>query len=106
MSLLARVLTRILLLPVLAYRATISRIMPDICRFEPSCSDYMRDALLEHGPFRGLALGCWRLLRCQPFGTGGYDPVPRPPGAPPRPLDDREPRSDRARTDEAATGEG
>lgn len=77
----------LLLAPVLAYRATISRIMPNICRFEPSCSEYMRDALLTHGPFRGLGLGIWRLLRCQPFGTSGYDPVPRRPGEEPQPLD-------------------
>lgn len=80
-------LTWLLLLPVYAYRATLSRIMPNICRFEPSCSEYMRDALLTHGPFKGLALGCWRLLRCQPFGTSGYDPVPPRCGCAPEPLD-------------------
>ncbi|MBI4577999.1 MAG: membrane protein insertion efficiency factor YidD [Planctomycetes bacterium] len=47
-----------------------------ICRFEPSCSHYMVEALRVHGPGRGLLLGTWRILRCQPFTRGGHDPVP------------------------------
>lgn len=46
------------------------------CRFSPTCSQYMIEALERHGPFKGLALGCWRILRCNPFCKGGYDPVP------------------------------
>lgn len=46
------------------------------CRFTPTCSQYMIEALETHGPFRGLALGIWRILRCNPFSRGGYDPVP------------------------------
>jgi uncharacterized protein len=88
MSHLSRILTLILLAPVMLYRATISRVMPNICRFEPSCSEYMRDALLTHGPVRGLLLGAWRLLRCQPFATSGYDPVPPRRGEAAPPLDE------------------
>ncbi len=46
------------------------------CRFTPTCSHYMIEALRVHGPWRGLKLGIWRILRCNPFCHGGYDPVP------------------------------
>ena len=48
------------------------------CRFSPTCSEYMVQALRTHGPVRGLGLGLWRILRCNPFCKGGYDPVPPP----------------------------
>jgi len=47
-----------------------------ICRFEPSCSRYTAEAVEKHGVFKGLLLGGWRVLRCNPFSKGGYDPVP------------------------------
>lgn len=46
-----------------------------VCRFTPSCSQYMLEALQRFG-LKGVLLGSWRLLRCQPFSRGGYDPVP------------------------------
>jgi putative membrane protein insertion efficiency factor len=46
------------------------------CRFSPTCSQYMIEALQVHGPWKGLCLGFWRILRCNPFCRGGYDPVP------------------------------
>ena len=46
------------------------------CLYEPTCSEYMRRALNNHGVVIGLMLGIWRLLRCNPFSKGGYDPVP------------------------------
>lgn len=46
------------------------------CRFQPTCSTYMVEALRRHGPLKGLALGLWRILRCNPFSKGGHDPVP------------------------------
>ena len=46
------------------------------CRFQPTCSEYAAVAVERHGVLRGLALGVWRLLRCNPFSRGGFDPVP------------------------------
>jgi uncharacterized protein len=54
----------------------ISRRLPSVCRFQPSCSQYMKEALQTHGLLRGLFLGCRRVLRCHPFSEGGADPVP------------------------------
>lgn len=64
-------------LPILLYQHTLSRILPPMCRFEPSCSQYALQAILRHGVVRGIALGCWRILRCNPFHPGGEDPVPQ-----------------------------
>ncbi len=66
-----------LLLLVRLYRMLISPWLPPCCRFTPSCSDYAEQALKRFGLFRGGYLMCWRLLRCQPFTKGGYDPVPK-----------------------------
>jgi putative membrane protein insertion efficiency factor len=59
-----------------AYRRWISPLLPPACRFHPTCSVYARDAVALHGVWRGGALALWRLMRCQPFGRGGFDPVP------------------------------
>ncbi len=58
------------------YKLTLSPWIGRQCRFHPSCSDYARQALIVHGPFAGGALALWRVLRCQPWGGSGYDPVP------------------------------
>ena len=73
---LIRVPVIILAFLVRLYQAMVSPLLPPACRFEPTCSDYMRSALLAHGLFRGLWLGMRRLLRCHPGHPGGYDPVP------------------------------
>lgn len=65
-----------LILFVRAYQVTLSPLFGDCCRFEPSCSVYMIEALKTHGAIKGLLLGLWRLMRCHPFGKYGYDPVP------------------------------
>ncbi|MCL2673739.1 MAG: membrane protein insertion efficiency factor YidD [Defluviitaleaceae bacterium] len=57
------------------YKSIISPILPRACRFYPTCSEYMMDAITKHGPLKGLAMGTYRLLRCNPFCDGGYDPV-------------------------------
>ncbi|HEX5540630.1 MAG TPA: membrane protein insertion efficiency factor YidD [Micromonospora sp.] len=69
---------RVLVGPVIAYRRWISPALPARCRFYPSCSAYAVDAIVRHGAIRGFVLTVRRLLRCQPFNSGGYDPVPEP----------------------------
>jgi putative membrane protein insertion efficiency factor len=59
-----------------AYKVLLSPLFAGACRFAPSCSDYMADALREHGLAAGAWLGLKRLARCHPFGGHGYDPVP------------------------------
>ena len=58
------------------YRKFISPIKPPCCRFTPSCSAYALEAFTKRGFFIGLILSVWRILRCNPFCKGGYDPVP------------------------------
>ena len=57
------------------YQLTLSPFLPSACRFHPTCSEYMRQAVERHGAFQGLWMGLRRLARCHPFHTGGYDPV-------------------------------
>jgi len=61
---------------VRGYQVVLSPMLGGACRFEPSCSNYMIEALEVHGAVKGLLLGLWRILRCHPFGDHGYDPVP------------------------------
>ena len=58
------------------YRKYISPLKPPCCRFTPTCSAYAVEAFQKRGFFVGLALTVWRILRCNPFSKGGYDPVP------------------------------
>jgi putative membrane protein insertion efficiency factor len=57
------------------YRMTLSGWLGGQCRFYPSCSHYAEDAIRTHGFVRGWAIAAWRILRCNPFGRGGYEPV-------------------------------
>lgn len=66
---------RIVVLPITLYQRVISPALPRRCRYEPTCSRYAARAVREFGILRGLALASWRLLRCNPFSHGGYDPV-------------------------------
>jgi len=61
------------------YQGAISPFTPATCRFEPTCSSYMIEALQIHGLFYGGYLGIKRILRCHPWGGKGYDPVPNSP---------------------------
>jgi uncharacterized protein len=66
-----------LLLLIRAYQAVISPTLPrDTCRFYPSCSHYGYQAIYKHGAIKGSFMAAWRVLRCNPFNRGGYDPVP------------------------------
>jgi putative membrane protein insertion efficiency factor len=75
--------------PIRLYQRVVSPLLPPRCKYEPSCSHYAAQALQEYGILRGLILAGWRLLRCNPWSHGGYDPVheqrvfhPRRPPAP------------------------
>jgi len=61
--------------PVLLYQHAISPALPRRCKYEPTCSRYALHALEEYGILRGVVLTLWRLLRCNPWSHGGYDPV-------------------------------
>jgi len=63
------------------YKRFVSPWLPPACRFYPSCSEYAAEAVERHGVSRGMVLAARRLLRCHPFHSGGFDPVP---GAPER----------------------
>lgn len=67
---------RIALAAIAAYRRLISPALPRRCRYEPTCSAYATQAIRRFGVARGSLLACWRLLRCNPFSHGGFDPVP------------------------------
>lgn len=57
------------------YKLVISPLLPSACRFHPTCSEYMRDAIEKHGVLKGVGMGLRRLSRCHPFHQGGFDPV-------------------------------
>lgn len=59
-----------------AYQRWLSPMLPRACRFHPTCSEYTAQAVAQHGAARGVGLGVWRILRCNPLSAGGYDPVP------------------------------
>ena len=57
---------------------SMTSITPRLCKYEPTCSHYAEQAIRTHGPVKGLVLAIWRVLRCNPWSRGGYDPVVRP----------------------------
>ncbi len=72
----SKVLVALLVLPIRFYQIVISPLLGPSCRFTPTCSEYARQAIIKHGPFKGLWLAVRRILRCNPWGGSGYDPVP------------------------------
>lgn len=70
---------RLLLMLILFYRKAISPHLPASCRYQPTCSQYTLTAIERFGALRGSWMGFWRILRCNPFSKGGYDPVPELP---------------------------
>ena len=76
MKWLSQIFAKLLVLPIRFYQLCISPYLGPSCRFTPTCSEYARQAILKHGPIKGLGLAIWRILRCNPWGGSGYDPVP------------------------------
>ncbi|MGA2382467.1 MAG: membrane protein insertion efficiency factor YidD [Gemmatimonadales bacterium] len=70
------IIARLAVLMVRGYQVTLSPLLPSACRYQPSCSAYMIEAVERHGALQGVWLGARRILRCHPFARGGYDPVP------------------------------
>jgi putative membrane protein insertion efficiency factor len=70
------VLARVVSAALRAYKALLSPLFAGSCRYLPSCSDYMAEAVERHGAAAGVALGLRRLARCHPLGGSGFDPVP------------------------------
>jgi putative membrane protein insertion efficiency factor len=68
-------LRRVAVAPIVAYQRVISPALPRHCKYEPTCSAYGVQAIQRYGILRGLVLAAWRLLRCNPWSHGGYDPV-------------------------------
>lgn len=68
-------IARLLVALVRLYQAMISPFLPRSCKYHPSCSHYAIDSLREYGAARGSVLAAWRVLRCNPWSHGGYDPV-------------------------------
>jgi putative membrane protein insertion efficiency factor len=84
---------RIAIFPIRVYQLVISPALPARCKYYPTCSQYAVQAIQRYGILRGLVLAVWRLLRCNPFSHGGFDPVdaqrlfrPRPGAQPPTPA--------------------
>jgi len=62
------------ILPIRLYQLTVSRLLPaNTCKYHPTCSEYAALAIRKHGVFKGISLGVWRLLRCNPWSKGGVD---------------------------------
>jgi len=68
-------LRAIAIAPIRLYQRVISPALPRRCKYEPTCSRYAAQSVREYGILRGLILAGWRLLRCNPWSHGGYDPV-------------------------------
>jgi uncharacterized protein len=71
----SRVLRAIVTAPIIVYQRVVSPAIPRRCKYEPTCSRYAVEAIRQYGILRGLVLAGWRLLRCNPWSYGGYDPV-------------------------------
>ena len=70
-----RFISLLLLSLIKLYKILISPFLSPSCRFLPSCSSYMAEAIKLHGPIKGVILGTKRIIRCNPFGGSGFDPV-------------------------------
>lgn len=72
----SRALVWLLIIPIKGYKRFVSPLFPPVCRYTPTCSTYAIEAIVKHGPLRGTWLAIKRIVRCNPWGGSGYDPVP------------------------------
>ena len=77
MKFIRNIINWIFIIPVKIYQWIISPIFPQTCRFDPTCSNYMIEAIKVWGPIRGMYLGFRRIGKCHPWGGQGHDPVPK-----------------------------
>jgi putative membrane protein insertion efficiency factor len=68
-------LVKLIIKTITLYQILLSPYLGKNCRYYPTCSAYTKEAILKKGIFKGLILSIWRILRCNPFSKGGYDPV-------------------------------
>ena len=66
----------LLLFVIYLYQKFISPMMPASCRYTPTCSQYSKESIIKHGPFKGTYLAFKRVIKCHPWGGSGYDPIP------------------------------
>lgn len=78
MELISKGLSVVFLWLIRFYQLTFSFFLGRSCRYDPSCSAYMAEAIRNYGPGQGIKMGLYRLARCHPWGGAGYDPVPPP----------------------------
>ena len=76
MGALGKALKKLFIFLIRWYQLCLSPLHPGCCRYTPTCSSYALQAIERHGAIKGGLLACWRILRCNPFSKGGYDPVP------------------------------
>jgi putative membrane protein insertion efficiency factor len=69
-------MSRLFIVMIRAYQVVLSPLLGARCRYYPTCSNYAIEALRVHGVLRGSVMASWRILRCNPFSHGGFDPVP------------------------------
>ena len=70
-----KIIKKAFIAPVKYYKYCLNPLLPNNCRYTPSCSAYMQQAINKRGVVSGIILGAYRILRCNPFSTGGFDPV-------------------------------
>ena len=75
-TMLKNIVRKIAIFPVLVYQYAISPLLPNNCRYSPTCSQYTKEAILKHGVIKGGWLGIKRIISCNPWGGHGHDPVP------------------------------
>jgi uncharacterized protein len=95
-----------LLGPIWVYKRYISPVLPPACRHIPTCSEYCFEAIRQRGVVQGSIIGTWRLLRCAPWGTSGYDPVEAFAWPWERKPEPAEPEPDEPETQNPAPGRG